>query len=73
MSHGGSHEGGFEVALGWPLGGLPGGVIYADSLTSPGWHLLTVITNVRSSPYPYVCGRESGAGSQRYYRAVCSP
>lgn len=48
-------------------------VEYADSLTTPVWQLLTVITNVPSSPYPYVCGREPGGGSQRFYRAVCLP
>jgi hypothetical protein len=49
------------------------GVEYADSLATPMWKLLTVITNVPFSPYAYVCGRESGGGSQRFYRAVCMP
>jgi hypothetical protein len=49
------------------------GVEYADNLTQPVWKLLTVITNVPSSPYAYVCGREPGGGPQRFYRVACSP
>ena len=48
-------------------------VEYANSLSPPVWELLTVITNLPTSPYPYVCGREPGAGSQRFYRAGLAP
>lgn len=46
-------------------------VEYANSLVPPvSWQTLTVITNLPSSPYAYICGREPGAPSQRFYRAA---
>jgi hypothetical protein len=48
-------------------------VEYTDDLNAPVWQPLTVITNLPSSPYPYICGGESHAGPQRFYRAVLVP
>jgi hypothetical protein len=49
-------------------------VEYVNSLTPPlVWEALTVITNLPYSPYAFICGREVGAGAQRFYRAVPLP